>query len=173
MVLRLQQYITSRAVFGLVVRTVILPDEIKQTTRIHFMYLYAKKLMRRELFRGKGYSVEKMREFKWKCSCIVKYGKIYDKRFNALQQLDPRDAFFGSWTKPTKLKYIVKSGKKFKYIGVCCFYFTVQYYDYFTAAHQIIINQPPKYNKNCFGITKCNAYLHECSIVLFYLLNSK
>lgn len=117
----------SKAAFGIVGRTVIrlakLPPPPLKT---HFNYLKYQSNNENRITQKKSYTVEEIWECSWKAaSRIEKCAKIYSKIHNALQRLDPLDAFFGGRTNATKLKYKVERREKIRYIDVYSLYTTV------------------------------------------------
>ncbi|CAH1382856.1 unnamed protein product, partial [Tenebrio molitor] len=78
--------------------------------------------------------------------------KQIKSKYKEIEELNPRNAFFGGRTNATKLKV---KGKKMKYIDICRLYPTVQCYDDYPVGHPTKIFKPPMYNLNWYGLIKC------------------
>ena len=97
-----------------------------------------------------GYKLIEMWECKW---CKSKeYRHAIKTTDYVIEQLNPRDAFYGGRTNATKLKV---QNKKLRYIDVCSLYPTVQYFVNYPVGHPVKIQKPKKYNKNWYGLIKC------------------
>jgi hypothetical protein len=78
--------------------------------------------------------------------------KQIEEEIKELEELNPRNAFFGGRTNATKLRV---KGKKMKYIDICSLYPTVQCYDDYPIGHPTKIFKPRTYNSDWYGLIKC------------------
>ncbi|CAH1379828.1 unnamed protein product [Tenebrio molitor] len=81
--------------------------------------------------------------------------KQIEEEIKELEELNPRNAFFGGRTNATKLRV---KGKKMKYIDICSLYPTVlQCYDDYPVGHPTKIFKPRTYNSDWYWFNKmCN-----------------
>ena len=74
-----------------------------------------------------------------------------------VEQLNPRDAFYGGRTSATKLLYNFKENECGRYIDFCSLYLTVQCYQKYPIGHPTKIFNPEKYDKSWYGLIKCKV----------------
>ena len=74
-----------------------------------------------------------------------------------VEPLNPRDAFYGGRTNPTKVLYNFKENECGRYVDVCSLYPTVQYYQKYPIGHPTKIFNPEKYDKSWYSLIKCKV----------------
>ena len=84
-----------------------------------------------------------------------KFAKDFNKEI--VEQLRPRDGFFGGRTNATKLLYNFKENECGRYVDFCSLYPTVQYYQKYPIGHPVKIHNPEKYCKSWYGLIKCKV----------------
>jgi hypothetical protein len=115
--------------------------------------LYEKTIERSEKIKKAGYNLIEMWECEWtKSKEYKKEMKQIEEKIKELEELNPRNAFFGGRTNATKLRV---KGKKLKYIDICSLYPTVQCYDDYPVGHPTKIFKPRTYNSDWYGLIKC------------------
>ncbi|XP_063909842.1 uncharacterized protein LOC135127329 [Zophobas morio] len=106
--------------------------------------LYEQTIERSEQIKKAGYNLIEMWECKWiKSKEYKEEMKQIKSKYKEIEELNPRNAFFGGRTNATKLKV---KGKKMKYIDICSLYPTVQCYDDYPVGYPTKIFKPPTYN---------------------------
>ncbi|KAJ3640231.1 hypothetical protein Zmor_003543 [Zophobas morio] len=115
--------------------------------------LYEQTIERSEQIKKAGYNLIEMWECNWiKSKEYKEEMKQIKSKYKEIEELNPRNAFFGGRTNATKLKV---NGKKMKYIDICSLYPTVQCYDDYPVGHPTKIFKPPTYNSKWYGLIKC------------------
>ena len=74
-----------------------------------------------------------------------------------VEQLNPRDAFYGGRTNATKLLYNFKDNECGSYVDFCSLYPTVQCYQKYPIGHPTKIFNPEKYDKSWYSLIKCKV----------------
>ena len=112
---------------------------------------------KRETIKSAGYNHVSIYE------CQLNKNKDFQnfaKSFNheIVEQLNPRDAFYGGRTNATKLLYNFKENECGRYVDFCSLYPTVQYYKKYPIGHPVKIHNPKKYSKTSwYGLIKCKV----------------
>ena len=96
----------------------------------------------------------------WECTLkqdkdFQKFKKVWPRE--AVEPLNPRDAFYGGRTNATKLLYEFKEDECSRYVDFCSLYPSVQYYKNYPVGHPDKIFNPVKYNKDWYGLIKCKV----------------
>jgi hypothetical protein len=128
-------------------------DFINNKNKTTMEDLYEKTIERSEQIKKAGYNLIEMWECEWtKSKEYKKEMKQIEEEIKELEELNPRNAFFGGRTNATKLRV---KGKKLKYIDICSLYPTVQCYDDYPIGHPTKIFKPRTYNSDWYGLIKC------------------
>jgi hypothetical protein len=127
-------------------------DSINNKSKTTMEDLYEQTIERSQQIKKAGYNLIEMWEYNWTKSKEYKEEmKRIKSKYKEIEELNPRNAFFGGRTK-LKVK-----GKKMKYIdtSICSLYPTVQCYDDYPVGHPTKIFKPPTYNSKWYGLIKC------------------
>jgi hypothetical protein len=128
-------------------------DFINNKNKTTMEDLYEKTIERSEQIKKADYNLIEMWECEWtKSKEYKKEMKQIEEEIKELEELNPRNAFFGGRTNATKLR--VKA-KKLKYIDICSLYPTVQCYGDYPVEHPTKIFKPRTYNSDWYGLIKC------------------
>jgi G:T-mismatch repair DNA endonuclease (very short patch repair protein) len=128
-------------------------DFINNKNKTTMKDLYEQTIEKSEQMKKAGFNLIEMWECYWTKSKEYKEEmKQIKSKYKEIEELNPRNAFFGDRTNATKLKV---KGKKMKYIDICSLYPTVQCYDDYPVEHPTKIFKPPMYNSNWYGLIKC------------------
>ncbi|KAK7588176.1 hypothetical protein V9T40_005421 [Parthenolecanium corni] len=115
--------------------------------------LYQKTTDRTKLLEENGYKVVEQWECQWVKTADY---KKYSKEVKIIEPLNPRDALYGGRTEVFKLKANSDQIEELiRYIDVCSLYPSVMYYDFYPFAHPKKIINPETYDKNWYGLIKC------------------
>ena len=111
---------------------------------------------KREIIKNAGY------KHIWIYECQLAKNEDFQKfaknfKQEAVEPLDPWDAFYGGRTNATKILYNFKENECGRYVDFCSLYPTVQFYKLYPSTHPTKILNPKNYDKSWFGLLKCKV----------------